>query len=122
MMTTLIEDLKYRGIVYQMTDEEEIEKMLETEKISIYCGADPTADSLHIGHLVPFLALRRFQKYGHRPVILIGGGTGMIGDPSFKADERELLSEEEVDKNVLAIKDQLASIFDFEDENSAVLV
>ncbi|WP_235962229.1 tyrosine--tRNA ligase [Jeotgalicoccus meleagridis] len=122
MMTTLIEDLKYRGIVYQMTDEEEIEKMLETEKISIYCGADPTADSLHIGHLVPFLALRRFQKYGHRPVILIGGGTGMIGDPSFKADERKLLSEEEVDKNVLAIKDQLASIFDFEDENSAVLV
>lgn len=121
-MTTLIEDLKYRGIVYQMTDEEEIEKMLETEKISIYCGADPTADSLHIGHLVPFLALRRFQKYGHRPVILIGGGTGMIGDPSFKADERKLLSEEEVDKNVLAIKDQLASIFDFEDENSAVLV
>ena len=121
-MTTLIEDLKYRGIVYQMTDEEDIEKMLETEKISIYCGADPTADSLHIGHLVPFLALRRFQKYGHRPVILIGGGTGMIGDPSFKADERKLLSEEEVDKNVLAIKDQLASIFDFEDENSAVLV
>lgn len=121
-MTTLIEDLKYRGIVYQMTDEEEIEKMLETEKISIYCGADPTADSLHIGHLVPFLALRRFQKYGHRPVILIGGGTGMIGDPSFKADERKLLSEEEVDKNVLAIKKQLASIFDFEDENSAVLV
>lgn len=121
-MTTLIEDLKYRGIVYQMTDEEEIEKMLETEKISIYCGADPTADSLHIGHLVPFLALRRFQQYGHRPVILIGGGTGMIGDPSFKADERKLLSEEEVDKNVLAIKKQLASIFDFEDENSAVLV
>ena len=121
-MTTLIEDLKYRGIVYQMTDEEEIEKMLETEKISIYCGADPTADSLHIGHLVPFLALRRFQKYGHRPVILIGGGTGMIGDPSFKAYERKLLSEEEVDKNVLAIKKQLASIFDFEDENSAVLV
>jgi tyrosyl-tRNA synthetase len=122
IMTTLIEDLKYRGIVYQMTDEEEIEKMLETEKISIYCGADPTADSLHIGHLVPFLALRRFQQYGHRPVILIGGGTGMIGDPSFKADERKLLSEEEVDKNVLAIKKQLASIFDFEDENSAVLV
>ena len=121
-MTTLIEDLKYRGIVYQMTDEEEIEKMLETEKISIYCGADPTADSLHIGHLVPFLALRRFQQYGHRPVILIGGGTGMIGDPSFKAYERKLLSEEEVDKNVLAIKKQLASIFDFEDENSAVLV
>ena len=103
-MTTLLEDLQYRGIVYQMTDEEKISEMLENEKISLYCGADPTADSLHIGHLVPFLTLRRFQQYGHRPVILIGGGTGMIGDPSFKADERKLLTEEEVDKNVESIK------------------
>lgn len=121
-MTSLLEELKYRGIVYQMTDEEEINKMLENEKISIYCGADPTADSLHIGHLVPFLALKRFQQYGHRPVILIGGGTGMIGDPSFKADERKLLSEDQVDQNALAIKKQLAAIFDFEDQNSAVVV
>ncbi|MCK1977346.1 tyrosine--tRNA ligase [Jeotgalicoccus huakuii] len=122
MMTTLLEDLKYRGIVYQMTDEDEINKMLESEKISLYCGADPTADSLHIGHLVPFLTLRRFQQYGHRPVVLIGGGTGMIGDPSFKADERQLLSEEQIDENVKGIKKQMETIFDFSDENAAVLV
>lgn len=121
-MTTLLEDLKYRGIVYQMTDEAEINKMLEDEKISLYCGADPTADSLHIGHLVPFLTLRRFQEYGHRPVVLIGGGTGMIGDPSFKADERKLLSEEQIDENVVGIKKQMENIFDFSDENAAVLV
>ena len=121
-MTTLLEDLKYRGIVYQMTDEEKISDMLENEKISLYCGADPTADSLHIGHLVPFLTLRRFQQYGHRPVILIGGGTGMIGDPSFKADERKLLTEEEVDKNVESIKKQMESIFDFSDDNAALMV
>lgn len=121
-MTTLLEDLKYRGIVYQMTDEDEINKMLESEKISLYCGADPTADSLHIGHLVPFLTLRRFQQYGHRPVVLIGGGTGMIGDPSFKADERQLLSEAQIDENVKGIKKQMETIFDFSDENAAVLV
>ncbi|HJG33529.1 MAG TPA: tyrosine--tRNA ligase, partial [Jeotgalicoccus aerolatus] len=89
---------------------------------SLYCGADPTADSLHIGHLVPFLTLRRFQQYGHRPVILIGGGTGMIGDPSFKADERKLLTEEEVDKNVESIKKQMENIFDFSDDNAALMV
>ncbi len=121
-MTTLLEDLQYRGIVYQMTDEEKINDMLEQEKISLYCGADPTADSLHIGHLVPFLTMRRFQQYGHRPVVLIGGGTGMIGDPSFKADERKLLSEDEVDQNVDAIKGQMERIFDFSDDNAAVLV
>ena len=121
-MTTLLEDLQYRGIVYQMTDEEKISEMLENEKISLYCGADPTADSLHIGHLVPFLTLRRFQQYGHRPVILIGGGTGMIGDHSFKADERKLLTEEEVDKNVESIKKQMENIFDFSDDNAALMV
>lgn len=121
-MTTLLEDLQYRGIVYQMTNEENINEMLEQEKISLYCGADPTADSLHIGHLVPFLTMRRFQQYGHRPVVLIGGGTGMIGDPSFKADERKLLTEEEVDANVDGIKAQMENIFDFSDNNAAVLV
>lgn len=121
-MSALLEDLKYRGIIYQMTDEEEIEELLDNEQVSIYCGADPTADSLHIGHLVPFLTLRRFQDYGHRPVVLIGGGTGMIGDPSFKAEERKLLTEEEIDRNVEAIKEQMGRVFNFEDENSAVLV
>src|SRR5690625_3012980 len=105
-----------------MTDEEKITELLDTEQVSIYCGADPTADSLHIGHLVPFLTLRRFQKFGHRPVVLIGGGTGMIGDPSFKAEERKLLTEDQIDGNVDGIKAQMGRIFDFNDENGAVLV
>ncbi|CAM4165322.1 tyrosine--tRNA ligase [Lacicoccus alkaliphilus] len=121
-MSALFEDLKYRGIIYQMTDEEEIKELLDNEQVSIYCGADPTADSLHIGHLVPFLTLRRFQDYGHRPVVLIGGGTGMIGDPSFKAEERKLLTEAQIDRNVEGIKEQMGRVFDFNDENSAVLV
>lgn len=121
-MNELLEDLKYRGIIYQMTDEEKITELLNTEQVSIYCGADPTADSLHIGHLVPFLTLRRFQEHGHRPVVLIGGGTGMIGDPSFKAEERKLLTEDQIDQNVGGIKSQMGRVFDFSDENSAVMV
>lgn len=121
-MSQLLEDLKYRGIIYQMTDEERIAELLETEQVSIYCGADPTADSLHIGHLVPFLTLRRFQEYGHRPVVLLGGGTGMIGDPSFKAEERKLLTEAQIDDNVRGIQKQMERVFDFSDENGAVLV
>lgn len=121
-MNELLEDLKYRGIIYQMTDDKRINELLNKEQVSIYCGADPTADSLHIGHLVPFLTLKRFQEFGHRPVILIGGGTGMIGDPSFKAEERQLLTEAQIDENVKGIKQQMGRIFDFSDENGAVLV
>ncbi|MFD2829003.1 tyrosine--tRNA ligase [Corticicoccus populi] len=121
-MSQLLDDLRFRGIIYQMTDEERISELLEKEQVSIYCGADPTADSLHIGHLVPFLTLRRFQEFGHRPVILLGGGTGMIGDPSFKAEERKLLTEEQIDDNVKGIQKQMERIFDFSDENGAVLV
>jgi len=121
-VNALLEDLKYRGIIYQMTDEEKITELLDTEQVSIYCGVDPTADSLHIGHLVPFLTLRRFQEFGHRPVVLIGGGTGMIGDPSFKAEERKLLTEDQIDQNVEGIKSQMSRVFDFNDENGAILV
>src|SRR5699024_7759586 len=116
------EDLKYRGIIYQMTDEEKISELLDNEQLTLYCGADPTADSLHIGHLVPFLTMRRFQEYGHRPIVLIGGGTGMIGDPSFKAEERSLQTEDQIDDNVQGIKKQMEQIFDFSDENGAILV
>lgn len=121
-MNELLEDLKYRGIIYQMTDDARVNELLNKEQVSIYCGADPTADSLHIGHLVPFLTLKRFQEFGHRPVILIGGGTGMIGDPSFKAEERKLLTEDQIDENAEGIKQQMGRIFDFSDENGAVLV
>ncbi|WP_213423543.1 tyrosine--tRNA ligase [Bhargavaea massiliensis] len=122
MTNELIEDLKWRGLLYQTTDEESLSELLNKENISLYCGVDPTADSLHIGHIVPFLTLRRFQKHGHRPIVLVGGATGMIGDPSFKADERQLLSEEQLSHNVAGIRGQLEQIFDFSDENAAVMV
>src|SRR5690606_36393201 len=114
MKSALLEDLKWRGLLYQQTDEDGLEKVLNEEKISLYCVVDPTADSLHIGHIVPFLTLRRFQQHGHRPIVLVGGATGMIGDPSFKADERQLLSDEQITKNVAGIRGQLKHIFDFE--------
>jgi tyrosyl-tRNA synthetase len=122
MTNELIDDLKWRGLLYQTTDEEALAELLNKESISLYCGVDPTADSLHIGHIVPFLTLRRFQKHGHRPIVLVGGATGMIGDPSFKADERQLLSEEQLSHNVAGIRSQLEQIFDFSDENAAVMV
>src|SRR5699024_1833589 len=121
-MNELIEDLKYRGVIYQMTDEEKISEILDNEQLTLYCGADPTADSIHIGHLVPFLTMRRFQEHGHRPIVLIGGGTGMIGDPSFKAEERRLQTEDQIDDNVRGIKKQMEQIFDFSDANGAILV
>lgn len=122
MTNVLIEDLKWRGLIYQQTDEQGIEDLLNKEKVTLYCGADPTADSLHIGHLLPFLTLRRFQEHGHRPIVLIGGGTGMIGDPSGKSEERVLQTEEQVDKNIEGISKQMHNIFEFGTDHGAVLV
>lgn len=123
-MSELIQDLKWRGLLYQVTNEENIEKLVENESVSLYCGTDPTADSLHIGHLVPFLVLKRFQQYGHRPVVLVGGGTGRVGDPSFKASERDLIREEDLNKNIAGIEAQLRRIFNFDSgkETDAILV
>ncbi|PZH92153.1 tyrosine--tRNA ligase [Staphylococcus aureus] len=122
MTNVLIEDLKWRGLIYQQTDEQGIEDLLNKEQVTLYCGADPTADSLHIGHLLPFLTLRRFQEHGHRPIVLIGGGTGMIGDPSGKSEERVLQTEEQVDKNIEGISKQIHNIFEFGTDHGAVLV
>jgi len=122
MTNALMEDLKWRGLTYQLTDEEGMEKLLNEEKISLYCGVDPTADSMHIGHIVPLLTLRRFQLHGHQPVLVIGGATGMIGDPSGRSDERQLQTVEQIDKNVLGLKAQMEQIFDFSSENGVRLV
>ena len=119
---TLLEDLQWRGIIYQQTDEEGIKETLEKEKISLYCGVDPTADSMHIGHLLPYLTLRRFQKHGHRPIVLVGGATGMIGDPSGKSEERKLQTTEVIQHNVECIQKQLSQIFEFEGEHGAIMV
>ncbi|MEH7484178.1 tyrosine--tRNA ligase [Neobacillus drentensis] len=118
----LLQDLAWRGIIYQQTDAEGLKDTLGKEQISLYCGVDPTADSMHIGHLLPFLTLRRFQQHGHRPIVLVGGATGLIGDPSGKSEERKLLTLETVQDNVAGIKKQLESIFEFEGENGAIMV
>lgn len=122
MANALIEDLKWRGLIYQQTDEQGIEDLLNKEQVTLYCGADPTADSLHIGHLLPFLTLRRFQEHGHRPIVLIGGGTGKIGDPSGKSEERVLQTEEQVEANVQGLSKQMHRLFEFGTDKGAVLV
>ena len=123
MTNPLIEDLEWRGLLYQQTDAEGMEKLLNEESVSLYVGVDPTADSMHIGHIVPLLTLRRFQQAGHRPVLLVGGATGMIGDPSGRSSERNLLTAEQIEKNVAGLKAQMERIFDFnEGENGAILV
>lgn len=122
MKNELIADLKWRGLLYQQTDEAGLEDLLNKEKISLYCGVDPTADSMHIGHIVPLLTLRRFQSYGHKPILLVGGATGMIGDPSGRSEERQLQTTEQVAQNVEGIRAQLERIFDFNSENGAQMV
>ncbi|MGE7092132.1 tyrosine--tRNA ligase [Lysinibacillus sp. NPDC048646] len=123
MTNDLLQDLEWRGLLYQQTDAEGMAKLLEEQSVSLYCGVDPTADSMHIGHIVPLLTLRRFQKAGHRPILLVGGATGMIGDPSGRSEERQLQTVEQIDKNVQGIRGQLERIFDFaEDGNGAQLV
>ena len=117
----LLQDLQWRGIIYQQTDEEGLKEQLQKEATSLYCGVDPTADSMHIGHLLPFLTLRRFQQAGHKPIILVGGATGMIGDPSGKTQERQLQTVEAIQHNVKCLQKQLGRIFDFEGENGAVM-
>lgn len=117
----LLEDLQWRGIIYQQTDEEGLKDTLNKEKISLYCGMDPTGDSMHIGHLLPFLTLRRFQNHGHRPIVLVGGATGLIGDPKI-TEERTLQTIEAVQHNVECLSKQLQSIFNFEGENGAIMV
>ncbi len=110
-MSKLLEDLKYRDLIYQQTDEEGIKELLEKESVSIYCGTDPTGNSLHIGHLLPFLTLKRFAIHGHKPVVLVGGGTGVIGDPSGRSEERQLQTLEVIKHNEKCLEAQLRNIF-----------
>ncbi|HHH4847852.1 TPA: tyrosine--tRNA ligase [Neisseria meningitidis] len=118
---SVIQDLQSRGLIAQTTDIEALDALLNEQKIALYCGFDPTADSLHIGHLLPVLALRRFQQAGHTPIALVGGATGMIGDPSFKAAERSLNSAETVAGWVESIRNQLTPFLSFEGGNAAIM-
>lgn len=117
-----VDELRWRGMLHQLMPG--TEELLEKEQVTAYLGVDPTADSLHIGHLCGVMILRHFQKCGHKPLVLVGGATGMIGDPSGKSDERNLLSMETLQHNVSCIKKQLSRFLDFDSEipNRAELV
>ncbi len=118
---TILDDLEARGLVHDSTDREQLAARLASGPVSLYYGCDPTADSMHVGNLIGLLVLRRFQDAGHRPVALAGGATGMVGDPSGRSEERNLLDADTLGANVAAIKAQMARIIDF-DGGRAVLV
>ena len=118
----IIEELEWRGLVSDCTDREALTQRLAKGAVTLYCGFDPTADSLHVGNLVPLLALRRFQQFGHKPIIVAGGATGSIGDPSGKSAERQLLTHEQLKANIDGVKKQLAGFLEFDSEANAALL
>lgn len=121
MSSDVLAELRARGLIFQVAGEDAIEQWLAAEPRTLYCGFDPTADSLHIGSLVPLLVLRRFQASGHRPIALVGGATGLIGDPSFKASERQLNTPEVVASWVDKLHRQVSQFIDFEGPNAALV-
>jgi tyrosyl-tRNA synthetase len=110
----ILEELQWRGLLADCTDAPELGKRASSGPLTVYCGFDPTADSLHVGNLVPLLALRRFQLLGHHPIALAGGATGSIGDPSGKTQERQLLTEQVLSANIAKVKEQLRRLLDFD--------
>ncbi|MBE6056623.1 tyrosine--tRNA ligase [Clostridium sp.] len=120
-MSNVYDILKERGYIKQLTHEEEIRELLGKEKISFYIGFDPTADSLHVGHFLQMMVMAHMQKAGHRPIALVGGGTGMIGDPTGKTDMRKMMTKDQIEHNCNCFKKQLAKIIDFS-EDKAIMV
>jgi tyrosyl-tRNA synthetase len=120
-MNTLFSDLQARGIVKQVTDTE-LETQLDKRKFTLYCGFDPTSDTLHVGSLLPLLTLKRFQQAGHRIIAVVGGATGMIGDPSGKSAERSLLDDEQLQHNLNGLRSTISRFLSFEGANAALLV
>ncbi len=121
-MTDIIKELEDRGYIEQLTHEKEMRELFQKESVSFYIGIDPTANSMHIGHFVALMVASRLQKAGHRPIILMGGGTAAIGDPSGRTDMRQMLTREQLDENVEAIKKQAERFVSFEGENAAIIV
>ena len=121
-MTDIFAELTWRGLIHQTTDDENLQKWLNDGQRTVYIGFDPTADSLHVGSMLQLMTLRRFQQAGHKTLALIGGATGMIGDPSGKSDERKLLDEEALQKNVDGLRKQMTQFLDFEGDNPVQLV
>lgn len=122
MAIDVIKQLQERGLIAQVTDEKALTEQIMKGPISLYCGFDPTADSLHLGHLVPLLCLKRFQLAGHKPIALVGGATGLIGDPSFKAVERKLNTQDTVQEWADKIKNQVSPFLDFNCGNNSAVV
>jgi len=120
-MHSILDELAWRGLIHQATEETALRELLSKSTV-VYAGFDPTADSLHVGSLLPLIMLRRFQRAGHRPIALVGGATGMIGDPSGKSDERQLLSKEVLIENVRGIQRQMEQFLDFDGPSGAVVV
>ena len=121
--TNLFNVLKERGLLYQCTDEKALKEMLESGKpITVYEGGDPTMDSFHIGHCVPYCIMRRFQKAGHKVILLLGGATACIGDPSGKDEIRKVMTKDKIEENIARIKESLKIFLDFEGENPAMIV
>ncbi|MBQ9757757.1 MAG: tyrosine--tRNA ligase [Clostridia bacterium] len=120
-MKNVFDELKERGLIAQMTHEEEIKKLLAEEKITFYIGFDPTADSLHIGHFMQLVVMRHMQNAGHRPIILLGGGTTMVGDPTGKTDMRPMITKETIQHNADRFKEQMSKFIDFSD-GKAIMV
>lgn len=121
-MLNIIDELLWREAINQQTDADGLRELTESKSVSLYCGVDPTGNSMHIGHLIPFMVLRRFQLAGHRPVILIGGATGTIGDPSGRQSERSLQTLEQVQENVDALTAQMKKLFLTDNDNQVRLV
>lgn len=120
---SIVDELEARGLYANCTDREGLSELLAKEApVSVYAGYDPTGPNLHIGHLVPTILLKRFQLAGHRPIIVVGGATGMIGDPSGKSDERNLLDEATVERNVAGIRAELGRLLDFEDKRTGAIM
>lgn len=121
-MTDIIKELQDRGYIEQLTHEKEMRELFQKESVRFYIGIDPTANSMHIGHFVALMVAARLQKAGHRPIILMGGGTAAIGDPSGRTDMRQMLTREQLDSNVEAIKKQAERFVSFEGDNAAIIV
>ena len=121
-MSNVFDVLEERGFIEQITHEKEVKELFSKESVPFYIGFDPTADSLHVGHFISLMVASYMQKYGHKPIILIGGGTAVIGDPSGKTDMRKMLSKEEINHNVENFKKQISKFLSFEGENAAIIV
>ncbi|MEM1070064.1 MAG: tyrosine--tRNA ligase [Planctomycetota bacterium] len=117
-----LDELRWRGLIHQCTDAEQLQKLLESGSQTVYIGFDPTASSLHVGSMMQLMTLRRFQRAGHRPIALVGGATGMIGDPSGKSEERNLLSTEQLQANVAGVAAQMKRFLDFDGPQGALLL